>query len=199
MQSNIERKEVCNGNYAIYSDGSIYKIVNGIERKANCSNGKYIAISYQSKQYVLHRLIAESFIPNPDNKPYVNHIDGNTHNNSVDNLEWVTPGENIRHAWTTGLVPRRHKTEARAETHKQWVERRNKGIRRLRKNTGISRREFADALGVSYSTVTGWENGYSMPNVKYLNTICKILNCSINELQKAFVEPTPKIGHVDDI
>lgn len=69
-----------------------------------------LAIDKKGRRFRVHRLVATAFIPNPDNKPYVNHIDGNRSNNNVENLEWCTPSENTQHAIRTGL---RKKTRAR--------------------------------------------------------------------------------------
>lgn len=63
----------------------------------------YLSKDGIKKQMRVHRLVAQSFIPNPNKKEQVNHIDGNKLNNNVNNLEWATGSENLKHAIDIGL------------------------------------------------------------------------------------------------
>lgn len=62
-----------------------------------------LSVNGKVKNKLIHRLVAEVFIPNPNNLPEVNHKDGNKCNNSVENLEWCTHRDNLKHSVDTGL------------------------------------------------------------------------------------------------
>lgn len=86
---------------------SPYKTVKGREITQHISNTGYYNVKLcnggDRKYFFVHRLVATAFIPNKENKPQINHIDGNRLNNHVNNLEWVTMSENVLHAYNTGL------------------------------------------------------------------------------------------------
>lgn len=90
-------------NYSISEDGVVRRIKTGSVIKSldrNKSGYKYVDLYNLDgcKKMSIHRLVAQAFIPNPDNKPQVNHIDSNPANNHISNLEWATPRENNLHA-----------------------------------------------------------------------------------------------------
>lgn len=64
----------------------------------------YIKYKWLWKNYSIHRLVAQTFIPNPNNKPQVNHKDWNKLNNNIENLEWSTAKENMNHAHKNWLI-----------------------------------------------------------------------------------------------
>lgn len=98
------------GKYQVSNTGEIRNNNTGKERKQYLNGNGYCIVGFYNKEkgytvhFRVHRLVAEAFIPNPENKRTVNHKDGNKRNNCVDNLEWATHKENINHAHKTGLI-----------------------------------------------------------------------------------------------
>lgn len=94
------------------------------ERIKPCVKNRYgyyqVTLSKEAKSrtFRVHRLVALAFIPNPDNKPYINHIDGNKKNNRIENLEWCTASENNWHAGLVLGVDRSHCPDVAHEANK---------------------------------------------------------------------------------
>ena len=90
--------------YEISVQGEIRNAKTKRVLKAQSNGTGYLRIKIAGSSYNMHRLVAETFIPNLNALPQVNHIDGCKTNNSVANLEWVTQSENIKHAFKTGVM-----------------------------------------------------------------------------------------------
>lgn len=106
----MDSKFVLGGRFRVVDDGSVFRITKRGERPASINytseNKRYAITTYceggkQNHVYV-HRLIASAFLPNPDNLPYVNHIDGDSRNNAASNLEWCDNARNSKHAYDIG-------------------------------------------------------------------------------------------------
>lgn len=98
------------GFYEVSNMGRVKSLSNkgttNIIKATTINNGGYVTIRLAKNKKemgkLVHRLVAEAFIPNPDNKATVNHIDSNRINNNLDNLEWTTYSENLKHAFKYG-------------------------------------------------------------------------------------------------
>ena len=101
-----------------------------------CRNGNAIMFN-------IHRLVALVFITNPENKPCVNHKDGNKLNNHFENLEWVTYSENIKHAYDNGLIKKKYYSGG-LNTFQVKV---------IRKTKGLTHLDLAEIFNVSQSCI----------------------------------------------
>lgn len=102
-----------NGIYQVSDYGNVrstnYKMTQTTRNLKQFHDGRaYMKVKLcrygQERTVAVHRLVATTFLENPDGKEEVNHIDGNTLNNNLSNLEWVTPKENMKHAYRIGHI-----------------------------------------------------------------------------------------------
>jgi len=146
------------GKYSITHEGKVYShhhkrylksFVNTNYLRVNLSIGGVV------KKCRVHRLVAEAFIPNTENKSQINHIDGDKLNNNVSNLEWVTASENTKHAYDLGL----HKQTGTFNGNSKLTEKEVIEIRKVWSKTrglklGITQKDLADKYKVSNKTIS---------------------------------------------
>lgn len=147
------------GDYQVSTFARIKSFKNGKVRILKPTiSGDYIRIELckdgVQKQFSVHRLVAEAFIPNPEGKPEVNHKDGKKFNCVVENLEWSTRSENIKHAFDTGLEePNRGENNWQASLTNEQAE-------YIRENPdGLTGVELAKKLNVTATVISEIQRG----------------------------------------
>lgn len=131
-------------NYEISNLGNVRNTTNKRVRKPQIDKDGYLLVSLykdnKPSNAKIHRLIALAFIPNIENKPIINHKDGNKQNNEISNLEWSTSSENNQHAWDNDLKSRDVNTKG--EKH---------GMSKLNESDVLRIRELYNTGNYSYS------------------------------------------------
>ena len=172
---NIESEEIwkeieING-YFVSNTGKI-KGRSGKELKQQTNHNGYLVVCLQPngrkggyKGLRVHILVAKAFLPNPENKPQVNHIDGNKSNNNVKNLEWCTNQENVIHAYKMGLC------KIKRGEDNYWSKLTNEQAEWIRKHYIPRDKQFGSrALGrkfnISHQQILDIVNNKSYKNVK---------------------------------
>lgn len=120
-------------NYSINEEGKVYNNKTKKLLKGSIGNTGYISVRLtiqgKKKGFMVHRLVAQTFIPNPKHLPIVNHIDGNKINNRVENLEWVTQSQNRRHAIENNISQlawgERQKIDENEIDQENWIQYQN--------------------------------------------------------------------------
>jgi len=141
-------------NYLVSDQGRVFNFKYNRFLKPRKNNRGYFLVNLCKigvmKTLKVHRLVALAYIPNPENKRTVNHLDGVKTNNYVDNLEWCTQKENVRHAYDTGLKDNKGIKHYRAKlSEKEVLE-----IRRLYKTGNYTQKDLGEMFGVDHSHIS---------------------------------------------
>ena len=149
------------GFYAITESGEVWAYPN--PKKGRWKEGRFLktwligngyktVMLYKNlipKKFLVHRLVALTYIPNSKNLPEVNHVDGNRLNNNLENLEWISVRDNHSHAWRNGLYD---KNIGQNHYRSKLSDKQIKEVRNLYKK-GIKGKEIAERFNVSPSFI----------------------------------------------
>lgn len=141
-------------DYVVYNDGTIFSLKNKTNMSLQKNPNGYLIVKLcngkdDTKMFSISRLVAKHFIPNPYNLEEVNHIDGNTTNNNVDNLEWVSPQQNIQHKIHILGKEHRGSKNGMAKLNLQQVDK----IKELYR-CGYSQKELGKKYNISQSKIS---------------------------------------------
>lgn len=137
-------------DYEITKTGEIINLKTGRILKPQLNSKGYLRVQLCGKRYFVHRLVAEKYLPNPNNLEQVNHKDGNKTNNNIENLEWVSNQTNRTHAVEHGLHPSGEKCS--------WSKLNWDKVNFIRENPQISTKQFAEMFNVSANTIRDVRN-----------------------------------------
>lgn len=138
------------------------------KRKRDGYHDLFVYENGEQKHALVHRLVAETFLPRIDGKEDVNHLDGNKSNNRLDNLEWCTPLENVTHASITGLRPMNGEDNHRVKLNADNV----LNILRMWRH-GHKQKDLAFDYGVNQTTISHICYGMSWTNVTGLTPVMR--------------------------
>ena len=140
-----EYKRFTIDDYDVTKSGQVINKHTGKAIKPQKNGKGYLRVAIGKKLLFVHRLVAEKYVPNPENKTQVNHKDGNKLNNKAENLEWVTNKENRNHAMEMGL----HFCGEKCS----WSKLTNKQVDFIRNHTELNSKELAELFEVSDSHI----------------------------------------------
>lgn len=166
------------GLYAVTEDGRVYshsRVVKAAHGSTQLRKGRWLKQHENNKGYLylplsvdgvkvkwlVHRLVALAFVPNPEGKPFINHIDNNRKNNNASNLEWCTQKENMKHCSSQGRVKfpslKGENNPISKLSYEQVIE--------IKKSKGVNQRELAKKYCVSQTVIHNIQSGKSWRHV----------------------------------